>query len=183
MTGQTTEDARGPAVLRTQPARRQKVQPNCQGQVYTPWPKTNKGDSMDTITFTHQGQTFNVPVVVAFGPNGKPVDLLGDVEPENCDHAGACWSSNLDMRCPRCGSRLFLPPRFLARRSEEAIETMHALWVRAGWPEFIGGQAARWNMRPEYWTVIPHPLFAHVGGLAVRNERLDSFPEARPCQQ
>lgn len=134
---------------------------------------------MDTITFTHQGQTFTAPVVVAFGPDGKPVDLIGDVEPENCDHAGACWSSNLDMRCPRCGSRLFLPPRFLAGRSEETIETMHALWVRAGWPEFSRGA---WHILPEHWTVIPHPAFAHVGGLAVRNDRLNSFPEARSCQ-
>jgi hypothetical protein len=130
---------------------------------------------MDTITFTHQGQTFNVPIVVAFGPDGKPVDLLGDVEPENCDHAGACWSSNLDMRCPRCGSRLFLPPRFLARRSEDEIETMHALWVRAGWPELARGA---WLIRPASWTVLPHPLFAHVGGLAVCNDRLDSFLSA-----
>lgn len=129
---------------------------------------------MDTITFEHQGQTFNVPVVKAFGPDGKSVELVGDLEPANCDHAGACWSSNLDMRCPRCGSRLFLPPRHLARREEEELETMYAAWVRAGWPEFSGG---KWFILPEYWTIIPHPLFAHVGGLAVRTDRLEDFAE------
>lgn len=126
---------------------------------------------MDTVTFTHQGTTFNVPVVKAFGPNGKPVELIGDIEPENCDHAGARWSSNLDMRCPRCGSRLFLPPRFLANRAEDLVEEMHAAWVKAGWPEFHGGQ---WSMN-EHWQTVAHPLFAHVGGLAVRSDRLDFF--------
>ena len=133
---------------------------------------------MDTITFEHQGKIFNVPVVKAFGPDGKPVELVGDIEPENCDHAGACWSSNLDMRCPRCGSRLFLPTRFLARRTEDEIETMHALWARAGWPEFSSG---RWLIDPEFWRIIAHPLFAHVGGLAVSTDRLADFVELEPC--
>jgi DNA-directed RNA polymerase subunit RPC12/RpoP len=106
--------------------------------------------------------------------------LIGDVEPADCDHAGACWSSNLDMRCPRCGSRLFLPPRHLARRPEEIIDDMHRLWCAAGWPEFVGGH---WSIVPGGWTVIQHPLFAHVGGLPVRHDKLagytlaaDSYP-------
>jgi hypothetical protein len=131
---------------------------------------------MDTVTVkTANGKTLEIPVVFAFGPDGKPADLMGDVIPENCDHAGACWSSNLDMRCPRCGSRLFLPPRFLARRSEDVIEEMYAAWEAAGWPEFIGGQAARWNIIPDKWTVLGVPEFAHVGGLPVRCDKLATF--------
>ena len=127
---------------------------------------------MDTVTIKlSDGQTLVATVVKAFGPDGKPVDLVGDREPENCDHAGACWSSNLDMRCPRCGARLFLPPRHLAERSEEVLETMHALWERAGWPEFHGG---KWSTN-KHWQVVPHPLFTHVGGLAVRADRLENF--------
>lgn len=130
---------------------------------------------MDTVTIKlDDGQTLEVPVVKAFGPDGKPVDLVGDREPEHCDHAGACWSDCLDMRCPRCGARLFLPPRHLAGRSEEVLETMYELWVRAGWPQFSGGE---WFILPEYWTIIPHPLFAHVGGLAVDRERVADFAE------
>ena len=131
---------------------------------------------MDAITFQYEGQTFEVPLVVAFGPYGKPADLVGDMQPEHCDHAGAGWSSCLDLRCPRCGSRMFLPPRFLARRDAETLEEMHALWVRAGWPEW-GGDG--WRILRKFWTVIPHPAFAALGGLAVRNDRLDSFPEVR----
>ena len=146
------------------------------GRIVPPAHRTNKGDSMDTITFTHQGQTFNIPVAVAFGPNGQPAELIGDVAPEHCDHAGARWSDNIDVRCPRCGSRLFLPPRFLARRAEAEIESMFAQWGRAGWPAFFDGA---WHITPEYWTVIPMAAFAPLGGLAVRNDRLDRFPEAR----
>lgn len=132
---------------------------------------------MDTITLqTEDGQRIEVPIIVAFGPNGKPCDLTGDIEPENCDHKGASWSPNLDIRCPRCGSRLFLPPRFLAKRTEDEIEAMHAAWARAGWPEFYGDA---WSIN-RYWQIIEHPLFAHVGGLAVLNERLDDFVEVAP---
>lgn len=134
----------------------------------------------DTITFEQGGKTFEIPVVFAFDQQGQPVDLVGDIEPEACSHTGATWSSNLDMRCPHCGSRLFLPTRFLACKPEAEIEEMHSLWVRAGWPEFIGGREAHWSILPEYWTVIEHPLFAAVGGLAVRKDRLDSFSVRSP---
>ena len=73
---------------------------------------------------------------MAFGPDGQPADLVGDVTPENCNHAGATWVSNLDMRCPRCGSRLFLPGRLLAYLPEATIERMNAAWEAAGWPAF-----------------------------------------------
>jgi len=128
---------------------------------------------MDTIRVTTaDGATIDIPVAHAFDKDGKPVDLAGDTEPQHCDHAGAAWSSNLDLRCPHCGSRLFLPLRYLARRPEDEIETMHALWVRAGWPEY---RNSAWHISPAMWTVIPHPLFTDLGGLAVRNDRLDSF--------
>jgi DNA-directed RNA polymerase subunit RPC12/RpoP len=134
---------------------------------------------MDTITFEHQGQTFEVPVVFAFGPDGQPADLVGDVEPEHCNHAGATWSSNRDMRCPRCGSRLFLPGRLLAYLPEATIERMNAAWEAAGWPEFRGGSTPGWSIIPDRWTVVDVlPDFAHVGGLPVRCDRAETFWEA-----
>lgn len=114
-----------------------------------------------------QFQTFleKTPLVVAFGPDGKPVDLLGDIEPEHCDHASATWSSCFDMRCARCGARLFMPPAKLAYRADDVIEAMHAAWVAAGWPSWVNGH---WSIIPERWQLTAHPLFAHVGGLPVR---------------
>jgi hypothetical protein len=136
---------------------------------------------MDTITFEHQGQTFDIPLVVAFGPDGKPAELVGDSKPQNCDHAGACWSDCLDLRCPRCGSRLFLPSRLLAYLDEETIERMHTAWCAAGWPPFIGGAEPHWNVIPDKWTLLDDlPDFDHVGGLPVRNDRLATFSEVRP---
>lgn len=132
---------------------------------------------MDTITFEHQGQTFEIPIVVAFGPDGKPAELIGDIEPQNCDHAGATWSDCLDMRCPRCGSRLFLPPCLLAYLAEDTIETMHALWTAAGWPAFIGGQDPHWSIIADKWTLLEHPLFAHMAGLPVRHDRREVFAD------
>jgi hypothetical protein len=131
---------------------------------------------MDTITFeTPTGQIFEIPFVVAFGPDGKPADLVGDVEPENCDHAGQTWSDCLEMRCTRCGARLFLPGRFLARRPEEVLERMYAAWCAAGWPSFIGGQGAHWTDHGAGWQMLPLPDFQHVGGLPVRADKLEAF--------
>lgn len=141
-----------------------------------PGQQSNKGEPVDTITVrAGNGQTLEIPVAAAFGPNGEPVDLIGDVTPENCDHKGQTWSDCLDLRCARCGARLFMPGRFLANRPAEVIETMHALWVRAGWPSFRGGDAPHWSVKASQWTVIDLAEFAHVGGLAVRRDRLDSF--------
>ena len=64
------------------------------------------------------------------------------------------WSCNLDMRCPRCGSRLFLPGRLLAHPSEDTIERMYAAWEAAGWPAFIGGSEPHWSIIPDKWTVL-----------------------------
>ena len=115
-----------------------------------------------------------VPIAPALDADGQPVDLIGDVIPEHCDHKGACWSDCLALRCPRCGAPLFLPPRFLALRSAEQLEAMHQAWVRAGWPSMAGGA---WCIRSDMWTVIDLAEFAHVGGLAVRNDRLADFME------
>jgi hypothetical protein len=135
---------------------------------------------MDTVTVkTADGQTLDIPLVVAFDRRGKPVDLVGDVEPENCNHAGATWSSNLDMRCPRCGSRLFLPPRLLAYLPEAVIERMNAAWEAAGWPAFSGGENPGWRITPDKWTLLDDlPDFDHVGGLPVRCDRLATFQNA-----
>ena len=128
---------------------------------------------MDAITIpTGNGQTLEIPVAAALGADGQPVDLIGNLEPWSCDHTGQRWSDCLDLRCVRCGARLFMPGRFLALRSAEVIEIMHSSWVRAGWPSMSGGS---WCIRSDMWTVLQHPLFAHVGGLPVRNDRLADF--------
>jgi hypothetical protein len=113
-----------------------------------------------------------VPIAPALDAGGHPVDLIGDIESWGCDHKGQMWSDCLDLRCVRCGARLFMPGRFLALRSAEVIETMHAAWVRAGWPGMTGGA---WCIRSDMWTILQDPLFAHVGGLPVRNDRLADF--------
>jgi hypothetical protein len=67
-----------------------------------------------------------------------------------------------------------MPGRFLALRSAEEIEAMNSAWTRAGWPSMSDG---RWSITAEHWTVIDLAEFAHVGGLAVRNDRLADFME------
>jgi len=95
---------------------------------------------MDTVTCKlADGLTLEVPVGVACGRVGQPLDLVGDVVPEQCKHAGAGWSSNLDLRCPRCGSRLFLPTRLLAYLPEATIERMYAAGVRRAGRSFAAG--------------------------------------------
>jgi len=112
-----------------------------------------------------------VSIAPALDASGQPVDLVGDVEPEYCDHKGQMWSDCFTLRCTRCGAPLFMPVRFLADRPAEVLETMHELWVRAGWPSFFGG---RWP-EGDCWIVIDLAEFAHVGGLAVRNDLLADF--------
>ena len=137
---------------------------------------------MDTVTCKlADGLTLEVPVGVACGRVGQPLDLVGDVVPEQCKHAGAGWSSNLDLRCPRCGSRLFLPTRLLAYLPEATIERMYAAWCAAGWPEFRCGITPGWSILPEKWTLCDDlPDFDHCGGLAVRSDRLATFQAVTP---
>jgi len=115
-----------------------------------------------------------VPIAPALDAGGQPEDLIGDLEPWQCDHKGQMWSDCLDLRCMRCGARLFMPGRFLAFRSEEDLEAMHEHWTRAGWPSFSGG---KWAVRTDTWTILKDPLFGHVGGLPVRDDLLllDAF--------
>lgn len=113
-----------------------------------------------------------IPVVVNFRGDGTPIGQTGDRDPEQCDHAGGCWSTDLVMLCPQCGMQLFAPPRVLARRSRTDLTEMLRLWRLAGWPDI--------SMRREFesdqhWTIVHHSLFAHVGGLPVRNNNLAAF--------
>lgn len=117
-----------------------------------------------------------VPIIIGLDTHGAltAADLAQRqlTNPADCDHAGSRWSDNLALRCPRCGAPLFLPPRLLAQLNASTLTAMHALWVAAGWPLWRGETWAAW---PEHWTIEPHPLFAHTGGIAVRNDRLDQF--------
>lgn len=125
-------------------------------------------------TITVQGR--EVPLMNAFNRLGQPVPLRGTKAPEACAHTGATWSSNLDLRCPICGARLFLPPKILALLPEVTLEEMHRLWSAAGWPPWYDGA---WGIVPEYWLMIDHPLFmALTGGLPVSKSRAIIFAEA-----
>ena len=88
------------------------------------------------------------------------------LSPEECDHEGYIYSCSLALSCGRCGAKLFLPPRHLAYRDADTLETMYSIWETAGWPEYGQGQ---WRMR---WPIQEHPLFAHVGGIPVNPEKL-----------
>lgn len=112
-----------------------------------------------------------IPIISNFNSNGIPIVGTGDFAPELCDHDGGCWSNDLVMLCPRCGVQLFAPPRVLANRTRTQITEMLTLWRAAGWPDL----SVR-NRRPdEHWTIVSHPLFKHVGGLPVRNDKLATF--------
>ena len=85
------------------------------------------------------------------------------------------------MRCPRCGSRLFLPTRLLSYLPEEVIERMHAAWCAAGWPEFRGGENPGWRGSPDKWRMCEDlPDFDHIGGLAVRGDKRATFQGLTP---
>jgi len=115
----------------------------------------------------------DVPIVNAF-MHGRPTPLIGCTDPEACDHAGATWSSDLELRCPTCGSRLFLPPRFLACKTESEIDQMHSIWHAAGCPPWY---PSGWGIVPQYWHIAPIRQFAALGGLPIRNDRLESLRE------
>lgn len=112
-----------------------------------------------------------IPIVTGINPDRSrqtATQLAGrTLRPaDQCAHTGATWSANLALRCPQCGSPMFLPPHLLARLSASTLTAMHELWRAAGWPEWSQGG---WRLA-SHWTVIAHPLFAHCGGLPVRND-------------
>lgn len=120
-----------------------------------------------------------IPVVVGFNRDGSfqtAADLARRqrIDPATCDHAGAAWSSNLAMRCPKCGAPMFLPPRLLAYLSAETIAAMDELWSAAGWPEWRG---EGWSAN-EHWTLQQHRLFDHCGGIPVGNGYETRFADA-----
>lgn len=112
-----------------------------------------------------------IPIVVSFDRDGAPIGCTGNLAPEDCDHVGECWSSDLVMRCTICGARLFAPPRHLARRPRAVLEEMHRLWAAAGWPDLVTTPRSC-----DRWGVVGHPLFEHIGGLPVRRDLLAAFP-------
>lgn len=148
---------------------------------------------MDTITamvIDHEPVEFRIdhaelgsatiPVVVGFNADGNfqtAADLARRqrIDPVDCNHTGATWSSNLDMRCPHCGSAMFLPPRLLAHLPAFAIWAMNLLWSAAGWPEWRGDA---WSIIPDKWDLRSHSLFDYIGGLPVRHDRQWNFAEA-----
>jgi hypothetical protein len=145
---------------------------------------------MDTNTITavvidHEPVEFRfdgavIPVVVGFNPDGTfqtAADLARRQrsDPGACDHAGATWSSNLAMRCPRCGAAMFLPPRLLAYLPAATISAMNLLWSAAGWPAWSGES---WSIIPAKWNIMEHPLFVHCGGLPVRHDRTEKYYDA-----
>lgn len=121
-----------------------------------------------------------IPIAVGFNADGslQTARALAErekLDPAACDHAGATWSSNLDMRCPQCGSPMFLPPRLLAHLPANEIHKMAVFWSAAGWPEWRGDG---WFIVPFKWTIEPVPLFTDCGGLPVRNDRREQFIDA-----
>ena len=113
----------------------------------------------------------NTPLAVNFTRDGV-VTSVGNREPEQCDHAGESWSSELGVRCTQCGVRLFAAPRVLAYRSNDVIDAMHRAWQAAGWPVIDGWPRIYYSDR---WVLVEHPLFDHVGGLPVRYDKLAAF--------
>jgi hypothetical protein len=123
-----------------------------------------------------------VPFIVGYDATGaitaRDLAQRQRIDPANCDHAGASWSASFARSCPRCGSAIFLPPRLLAYLTEGTIGAMHELWCAAGWPEWCG---TGWNVLSNAWAIQPHPLFAHCGGLPVRNDHQDQY--LATCQE
>ncbi len=133
---------------------------------------------MQTIpVMDEDGAVQCVPVVTAFDKQGHAVPGTAHVEPEACDHKGASWSADLDIRCPKCGMRLFLPPQYLANQPEDRITEMYCMWRAAGCPEWGG---LDWLCVPEFWTVLKRPGFEALGGLPVSRRKLEAFLQEFP---
>ena len=142
-------------------------------------------NTINAVVIDHEPVEFlidgiTIPVVVGFNSDGSfqtaaALARTQRIDPIDCDHAGATWSSNLAMRCPKCGSAMFLPPRLLAYLPAAIIQAMDLLWSAAGWAEWRGES---WSIIPDKWKIEQHPLFDHCGGLAVRNDRREEYYDA-----
>lgn len=131
----------------------------------------------ETVEFVLDG--LSIPIVVGshHGINITARDMTQRrrIDPADCAHAGARWSSNLALRCPSCGAEMFLPPRLLAYQSAATIAAMEELWSAAAWPEWSD---SGWHIQPERWRIVSHPLFDYLGGLPVRLDREQHFQDA-----
>lgn len=121
-----------------------------------------------------------IPLVVGFNADrscqtGRDLAERSRRDPATCDHTGANWSPCLDMRCPRCGATLFLPPRLLAQLPAATLAAMDVLWSAAGWPAWRGDG---WLSNPEHSTIEQVALFTHCGGIPVRHDRRQKFLDA-----
>ncbi|MBN1139925.1 MAG: hypothetical protein JXM73_25365 [Anaerolineae bacterium] len=130
------------------------------------------GDSFVLVSDT---EVWEAPLALAFDAQGNVVPVVTDLGAQaTCRHEGAVYSSNLDVRCPQCGARMFLPPRFLACLDYQQLDIMYMMWEKAGWPEWGDG---RWRFNPRRWTVERHSLFEATGGIPVNNDRLEAWRE------
>jgi hypothetical protein len=132
----------------------------------------------EPVEFLFDGVT--IPVATGFNADGTiqtaaTLARTERIDPLDCSHYGATWSSNLALRCPTCGSSMFLPPRLLSYLPAGVISAMDLLWSTAGWPAWCG---MSWSILPEHWTIMPHPLFDHCGGLPVRHDRAEKYYDA-----
>lgn len=127
-----------------------------------------------TVEMPGSTQAVSLPVAWAFDAQGNPVPMQIDRSPLNCGHEGSQYSSNLDVRCPRCGAPMFLPATVLANIDRATIDEMDRIWSDAGWPEYRRGE---WATVPTHWTYQSHPLFANVGGIPVRTDKLAQWLE------
>jgi hypothetical protein len=137
---------------------------------------------MDEMDTDDPGRSRTIPLVVGWDPatgtmiTARELGQRRRILPEECDHAGASWSPNLVVLCPHCRAHMDIPPRFLARRPASDLTTMHELWRAAGWPEWVSDNGrSGWNAPAEYWQIMDHPLFAGMGGIAVRHDRVFQF--------
>lgn len=112
----------------------------------------------------------NIPLAVNFTRDGV-VTRVGNREPELCAHAGESWSTTMGVRCSQCGCRLFAAPSVLAFQRSDVVESMYRVWQDAGWPVLNGWPYCA----SDNWVVINHPLFAHIGGIPVRRDKLPTF--------
>ena len=114
--------------------------------------------------------TVHLPNVINFQRQDEPDPTPRT--PEDCDHAGQVWSSELGMKCACCNVRLFASPALLANLPATTVDAMYHMWQDAGWPWLTRAWHGQ-RVAYEDWTIVDHPLFPD--GLPVRNDRLVAF--------